>query len=584
MAINKTSNNIISEKQGGIHLIRNALTCLFLIAIILAVYLQVKDFEFITLDDNNYVFQNPYVQQGLTQKSIITAFTTTTGSFWIPVTVLSLMTDYEIYGLNAGGYHLTNVLFHILNTLLLFFTLKQLTGSFFRSSFAASFFAVHPMFVESVAWISERKDVLSMFFLLLTIIFYNRYARQKNTAGYFYIFIFFALGLMAKPMLVTLPFALLLLDYWPLNRLSLSRKNFLKKLTPLLIEKIPLFFFSILFSIITFTTQNRGGAVVRLENYPIIVRINNAVISYILYLKKFFIPTDLAVFYPHPLNTIPLWQTAISASLLMLVSYAAIRLSKKYPFFLMGWLWFAGILFPVIGISQSGLQAMADRFIYIPSIGLIIIMTWGATTFINSLNIKRKIIVPLVFLILFIFSATAWIQTGYWQNSIVLFRHTIKVTKNNYTAHSCLANAYFDRNIYTFAKEHYVKALEINPSHAKTYYNLGILLSKEGQKDTAIKHFILSLKISPETAETHNALAIELLKKNLLDDSIFHFKEAVRLDPKFIYAQNNLGFAYLLKGEYSEAIHLFQAILKNDPFHQKARNNLNKAIEKSKKQ
>jgi len=554
MLANRISKRIISKKKGGTHLIRNIITCLFLIVIILTVYIQVKDFEFINLDDNLYVFENPYVQQGLSKKSIITAFTTTTGSFWIPVTVVSLMADYEMYGLNAGGYHLTNIFFHILNTILFFFALKQLTGSFFRSGFAASFFAVHPMFVESVVWISERKDVLSMFFFLLTIISYNRYTRQKSRTNYVIIFLLFALGLMTKPMLVTLPFALLLLDYWPLNRLSLNKKNFFKTLNPLVIEKVPLFFLSISFSIITFTTQNRGEAVIGLEDYSIIVRINNAVISYILYLKKFFIPNDLAVFYPHPLNTIPLWQTSISAFLLILISYAAIRLSRKHPFFLMGWLWFAGILFPVIGISQSGLQAMADRFIYIPSIGLIIIMTWGMTTVIKSLKIKRKIVVSTAFLILFIFSATAWMQTGYWQNSIILFKHTIKITKNNYAAHTCLANAYFDKGINNLAKEHYVKALQINPNHAKTYYNLGLLLLKEGQTDAAIKHFELSLKIRPETAKTHSALATGLIKKKLLDDAISHYKEAVRLDPKFIDAQNNLGFAYLLKGEYNKSI------------------------------
>ena len=575
----KTSKKIFGA-QSKSHLIRDTLTCLFLITIILSVYLQVKDFEFINLDDPLYVTENPYVKQGLSKKSIITAFTTTTGSFWIPVTVLSLMTDYEIHSMNAGGYHLTNVFFHILNTILLFFALKQLTSSFFRSGFAASFFAVHPMFVESVVWIAERKDVLSMFFFLLTIIFYNRYIRQKSRTNYFYVFILFALGLMAKPMLVTLPFALLLLDYWPLNRLSFNKKNLFKSLTPLLIEKVPLFILSIFFSIITFTTQNRGKAVIGLEDYSIIVRINNAVISYILYLKKFFIPNDLAVFYPHPLNTIPLCQTAISVFLLILISYATIRLSRKYPFFLVGWLWFIGILFPVSGVSQSGLQAMADRFIYIPSIGLIIIMTWGITAAVKSSNNKRKILVSAAFLMLLIFSSTAWIQTGYWKNSIALFKHTIKATKNNYTAHACLANAYFDRGINTLAKEHYVKALQINPNNAKAYYNLGLLLSKEGQTDAAIKHFNQSLKLRPEMAKAHNALATQLIKKKLLDDAIFHYKEAVRLDPKFIDAQNNLGFAYFLKGEYSEAIRIFQTILKNDPLHQKARNNLNKALNK----
>ena len=249
----------------------------------------------------------------------------------------------------------------------------------------------------------------------------------------------------------------------------------------------------------------------------------------------------------------------------------------------MGWLWFVGILFPVSGISQSGLQAMADRFIYIPSIGLIIIMTWGMTAVVKRLKIKGKIVISSASLILFVFSATAWMQTGYWQNSIVLFKHTIKVTKNNSTAHTCLANAYFDREINTLAKEHYVKAFTIDPNFAEAYYNLGLVLAKEKQTDAAIKHFKLSLKIRPEWAKAHNGLAIGLLQKKLLDDCIFHFKEAVRLDPKHIDTQSNLAVALLIKGKYNEAIRLFKTILKNNPLHPTARNNLNKAIEKAKK-
>ena len=271
---------MLSEKKGGTPHIRNIIVCLFLTAIILSVYIQAKDFEFINLDDPLYVTENHYVQQGLTKKSISDAFTSTTGDFWIPITVLSLMADYELYGMNAGGYHLTNIFFHLLNSILLFFVLKALTGSFFRSGFAASFFAVHPMFVESVIWISERKDVLSMFFFLLTILFYSRYLRQKTITRYIYVFLFFFLGLMAKPMLVTLPFVLLLLDFWPLSRLCIHKENFVQTLSALVTEKIPLFILSISFSILTFTTQKRSDAVIGLEDYSIIVRINNAILSY----------------------------------------------------------------------------------------------------------------------------------------------------------------------------------------------------------------------------------------------------------------------------------------------------------------
>lgn len=558
------------------------ITCLFLAGTVLAVYGQAGDFDFINLDDPLYVTRNPHVRQDLSLKSIGDAFTTLSGDFWVPLTVLSLMADHQLYGLKAGGYHITNVLFHLCNCILLFLFLQKTTGSFWRSAFAAAVFALHPVFTESVLWIAERKDVLSFFFFLLTLLFYSRYIEKKTAAAYLVILICFTCGLMAKPMLVTLPCALLLLDYWPLQRMDTDRDNLLGMFTARVIEKAPLFILSLIFSIITFMTQNRGQAVVGLDVYPLPVRLNNALVSYASYIRKFILPRDLAVFYPHPLNTIPLWQTLLSALVLLLITLLAVRTAKKHPFLMFGWLWFLGILFPVIGLTQSGLQAMADRFIYIPAIGLIIIISWGLPAIPGIKKLQKKILGPAAIIYLLLLGSTTFFQAGYWENSISLFSHAARVTRNNYIAHTCLANAYQEKGADPQAFLHYTEALRIKPNYAKAHYNLGLLLARNQRTDDAIKHFRLSLKVRPERAETHNALAIELAKKNALEKSIEHFQEAVRLDPGFIDAQNNLGHALLLNNHITEAVTVFENILKNHPDHAIARNNLKKALEKSK--
>ena len=569
--------------QKNSRLFRTTLVCFVLAVMVLAVYGQSRNFDFINLDDPLYVTRNPHVQQGLCLKSIGDAFTTLSGEFWLPVTVLSLMVDHELYGLNAGGYHMTNVFLHLLNSILLFLFLGKATGSFLRSAFAAAVFALHPMFTESVIWIAERKDVLSLFFLLLTLLVYRRYSEKKSAATYMGILACFSLGLMAKPMLVTLPCALLLLDFWPLQRTGTDRTTLLEKFAPLVIEKIPLFVLSLIFSIITFITQGRGQAVVGLDVYPLSVRISNALVSYVRYLKKFILPCDLAVFYPHPLDTIPLWQILVSVLVLMLITLTACRTAKKQPFFIFGWLWFLGILFPVIGLTQSGLQAMADRFIYIPAIGLIIMISWGVPAILGTQKYRNRIIGPAAVLYLLLLGMAAWIQAGYWQNSIRLFTHAVRTTENNYIAHTCLANAYQEAGCAEPAYRHYVEALRIKPNYAKAHYNLGLLLAKNRRTDDAIKHFRLALKVRPEKAETHNALAIALAEKNELNKAITHFREAVRRDPGFADAQNNLGHALMLSGKISEAITVFETLLKDHPDHAFARNNLKKAVEKSKK-
>jgi tetratricopeptide (TPR) repeat protein len=333
--------------------------------------------------------------------------------------------------------------------------------------------------------------------------------------------------------------------------------------------------------VITFTVQQQSGAVKTFAGYPFGIRIANAIVSYVSCLVTLFWPSDMAVFYVHQ-GMPPVGKIAIAILLLLTISLLALKNIVKYPYFIFGWLWYLGALIPVIGIIQVGGQSHADRYAYLPFIGIYIIIAWMGTALAGRFLKRKAVPVSLALVLLSVLASKTWHQVNYWENSIVLFKHTIEVTKNNHTAHTCLANAYFDKGIYTLAKEHYIKALTINPNHAKTYYNLGLLLSKEGQTDAAIKHFELSLKIRPGIAKTHCAFATELIKKNLLDDAIFHYKEAVRLDPKFIDAQNNLGFAYFLKGEYNAAIRLFKTILKNDPLHQKARNNLNIAIKKSK--
>jgi hypothetical protein len=496
-----------------------SLICLVLVLATSAVYWHVTGHDFVNLDDDVYVYENRHVQNGLTSDSIIWAFTTTRAGFKIPLTWLSLMLDFELYGLNAGGYHLTNLLLHIANVLLVFFILKLMTGALWRSAFVAALFALHPLHVESVAWVTERKDVLSILFWLLTMWAYLGYVERPGMRRYLLMIVSFTLGLMAKPMLVTLPFVLLLLDYWPLGRFQVGQSadapessvqapiksgQPMSSVLSLVWEKTPLFALAAVSSVVTFLAQKSAEALVHFETWPITIRIANGLVSYVKYLGKMIWPRSLAVFYPHPGHSLPIWKAAGAGVLLLCISILVLRGARRYPYLVVGWLWYIGTLVPVIGFVQSGLQAMADRFTYIPLIGLYIIIAWGVPEIVPRWP-HRKLYLATLSTTLFLFlMALTWKQVQYWKNSISLFEHTLEVTSNNWLVNIDLGTELYREGRTDDAIKHYLEALRIKPDNAEAHNNLGIALDREGRTDDAIKHYLEALRIRPDYAKAHD--------------------------------------------------------------------------------
>ena len=569
------------------------LVCLVLVLATSAVYWHVTGNDFILLDDNVYVYENPHIQNGLTSDSIIWAFTTTHAGLKIPLTWLSLMLDYELYGLDAGGYHLTNLLLHLANVLLLFLVFKLMTGGLWRSGFVAALFALHPLHVESVAWVAERKDVLSTFFWMLTLWAYFRYVLRPTVKRYLLILVPFVLGLLAKPMLVTLPFVLLLLDYWPLGRFQVGQSTnapessvrpLIKSGQPmssvlsLVWEKIPLFILVAVSSAVTFLAEKSAGALVHSETWPISIRIANGLVSYVKYLGKMIWPSHLAVFYPHPGYSLPIWKVAGACLLLLCISILVVRWARRYPYLVVGWLWYIGTLVPVVGFVQVGSQAMADRFTYIPLIGLYIIIAWGVPEIVPR-RPHRNLYLAMLSTTLFLFlMVLTWKQVQYWKNGISLFEHTLEVTSNNWLCNYNLATALDKEGRTDDAIKHYQEALRIKPDYAEAHNNLGIALDRKGRIDDAIKHYQEALRIKPDNAEAHNNLGIDLDRKGRIDNAIKHYQEALRIEPDNAEAHNNLGIDLARKGNVDVAIRHFQKALQINPNFSYARANLKKAL------
>jgi hypothetical protein len=409
------------------------LICLLLGLIAFAVFYQVHSFKFITYDDPYYVYKNPDIQSGITYESIKWAFTTGWTANWYPLTWLSYMLDWQLFGSNAAGYHVINLIFHITNTLLLFIVLKQMTGALWQSAFVSALFSLHPLHVESVAWVSERKDVLSTFFWILTMWAYFRYVNKPGFASYLAAVIFFALGLMSKPMLVTLPFVLLLLDYWPLERFTWH------SVSHLIAEKIPFFVLSAASCVVAFFVQRGSMAVVSLDMLPLKYRILNAFVSYTGYIEKMFWPLRLAVFYPHLGPNIPILYAIISAVFLLAATVLVVRFAKNHRYLVTGWFWYIGTLVPVVGIIQVGIQGMADRYSYITLTGLFIIIAWGMADLLAKWRYKKFVLVSLALLMLSAISICTYNQLRYWRNTLTLFGHAIDVTENNFMAMNELA-------------------------------------------------------------------------------------------------------------------------------------------------
>ena len=543
--------------------------CLVLAVVTLAVYWPVTRHDFINLDDQQYITGNPHVTSGLTLTNVAWAFTTGEAANWHPLTWISHMIDCDLYGLkNPGGHHLTSLLFHIANALLLFFLLNNLTGAMWRSFFVAAFFAWHPLHVESVAWAAERKDVLSAFFWMLTILCYAkavtngkcRVTRAGNTPApivspvtcnpslfYFLALFFFACGLMSKPMVVTLPFVLLLLDFWPLNRVSgfrfqVSGFEISQPATPagLIFEKLPFFALAIAGSVVTYLVQQSGGATWSAGSLPFHARIANALVSYVRYISKTFWPTDLAVIYPYPHHW-PLVLVIGAALLLAVWSALFIWRARQNPYLIVGWLWFLGTLVPAIGLVQVGAASIADRYTYIPGIGLFIVIVWGSNDFLNRWPEWKKYLPVAGSVALAGCLMVTSIQLNYWRNSIALFSHTIAVTTDNYTACNFLGRALDGIGQNDAAILLYAESVKIAPRYPEAQYNLGMDLWQQGRLDEASKHLADAVQLVPDEAVARYYYAKLLAQRHKTAEAIFQYREALRLTPDFPEAKRELN-------------------------------------------
>jgi protein O-mannosyl-transferase len=519
-----------------------------LVAATLAVYGQVMNHQFIVLDDNHYIYQNPIISRGLTLDGIAWAFTTFHSANWHPLTWISHMVDCQIFGLHAGGHLLVSALIHAANTLLLFLFLRRATGARWQSAIVAALFALHPLHVESVAWAAERKDTLSTFFGLLTLLAYASYVAVPSWKRYVLVAIALALGLMAKPMLVTWPFVLLLLDYWPLRRFQWRRasgiRGFLRSLLPLIREKLPLFCLAAASMIITFVAQSRGGAVRTLLDVPVTLRLANAIVSYATYLLRTAWPNHLTFYYPFPSAGTPAWQLAGAIVLLTIITVFVLHQASERPYLLVGWLWFVGTLAPVAGLVQVGSAAMADRYYYVSSIGLFVAIVFGLSDLARKLRIDRVAVGALAVAALSMFACLTVVQIGRWRDTATLFRYTSSVAPDNRLIENYFGTVSGDRGKYDEAQAHFEKALQIKPealiSDADILGNLGLLMMHEGKLTEAMKPLNEALRLDPNNAIAHYELGMVLLKLGKSEESISHFLVAIRLKPDWALARENL--------------------------------------------
>ncbi len=553
-----------------------AAICLALAVITFAIFGQTRRFDFVNYDDDACVYENPIVAQGLTTAGVIKGFGHFHYGNWIPLTVVSHMADCQIYGLNAGGHHLTNVLIHTASVITLFLLLLRTTGALWRSAFVAAVFAVHPLRVESVAWVTERKDVLSGLFFMLTLWAYVHYVRRpKSLFNYLIVVCLFALGLLAKPMLVTLPFILLLLDYWPLQRIRNSEFG-IRSWLKLLVEKIPLLILSAACCVMTVLVLSR--AVQPLKALPLSLRVENAVVSCAAYIGQLFYPTNLAVLYPYPITGLPILEIIAAGIMLAAISMGAFLWRRKYPYLLVGWLWYLVMLAPVIGLVQAGVQARADRYTYLPQIGLCLMLAWLVNQASARLPHRRVILGTGATLVLVALVAMAHAQTKYWRDSESLWTHTLACTENNSIAHNNLGLFLSQKGRVDEAIGHFHAALAINPDMDSTENNLGLALVKQNQVDEAAGHFQKAVAINPDNDDAQNNLGNIFFMNGQMDEAMVHYRKALEANPSYAKAENNLGLALARKGQIDEAIVHFQKAVAIDLGYAEASRNLQFAL------
>jgi tetratricopeptide (TPR) repeat protein len=591
--------------------------CLFLVVSIAVVYGQTTGFSFVDYDDPVYVSDNPRVLEGLTWDGVKWAFTTTYRSYWAPLIWLSLMLNREIFGVGAGGFHLVNVVLHIANTVLLFWVLRRYSGALWSSFFAAAIFGLHPLRVESVAWITERKDVLSALFWMLTMLAYVRYLEGPTVKRYVAICVLYALGLMAKPMLVTLPFVLLIMDYWPLQRLRTegvwrqggSEAASGVPVSRLILEKLPLIVLSMLSSMITVIAAKSGGAIAKFNMFSFGYRIGNALVAYCDYILKMFRPVGLAVLYPHPWAQQAGWKIAASVALLLAIT-AAVILLRRRRYLLAGWLWYLGTLVPVIGLVQVGEQAMADRFTYIPLTGVSIMLVWAVADIVAGWRYKAVFAGVVGSVLIAVLGVLTFRQVGHWRDTITLFTHAAAVTTDNYVAHSSLGVSYAEKGdietamrefeialkmkpkdtgtLYNVAKglalqgrtgeaiECYNSVLALAPGDAGAYYAIALIEADRGEVERAISLYRKGLEFHPENGDLHGGLGSLLLQMGRVDEAIVELETAVRLKADSAICAN-LGMALLIKGDSTGAMMNFNKAIRINPNNAEAHYNLGNA-------
>ena len=510
--------------------VKNLTIALALILATFLVYGRMLGHQFVNIDDPVYVSQNPYVASGLNSEGVKWAFTTTRAEFWQPLTWLSYMIDTQLFGPRPAGYLFTNLLLHALNALLIFLIFKRMTAAVWPGAFVAALFALHPLHVESVAWIAERKDVLSTLFWMLTLCAYIFYVDNPGYKPYLAVCLFFILGLMAKPMLVTLPCVLLLLDYWPLGRVKSDgeARIAISAALAMIREKLPLFAIAAGFSIIAFLAQKSGGGIGSVDHFSLADRIYNALLSYSGYLWKIIWPQKLAVFYPFP-EHFAIWQVTCAAVLMAGITILALRTAGRHPYLIVGWLWYLGTLVPVIGLIKIGDFAMADRYMYIPLIGPSIIIAWGFPAVFARVSLKPYVLTAAAALALTAFSLITYKQVRVWTDSFTLFQHALRATENNFFAHYGLGHAYAGRGDYDTACAHFSKAVQLKPSKATLHNDLGRCLVGQSRFTEANDQFLAALDIAPRLPATHFYLANLHLIQNRFKSALFHFSEALRL-------------------------------------------------------
>ena len=584
-----------TERRSRTHIgaLVTGIVSVLLAAIVGIAFGRALDNDFVGYDDQSYVVLNPRVTNGLTLDGIQWAFTHVHATNWHPLTTISHMLDCQLYGLEPWGHHLTNILLHAAATILLFLALRELTGNLWPSMFVAAIFAVHPLRVESVVWVSERKDVLSGVFFMLILWTYARYARGDSARSFWYITVagLFGLGLMCKPTLVTVPFVLLLLDYWPLGRSRsspfLSRNVTREPWSRLVFEKLTLFVLSAASCVATLLAQKQ--ALDASLKPPLGDRIGNALVSYAVYLGQMVWPARLAVLYPYPEGNLNLSHVILASLLLLMISVAFFLWRKRYPFLLVGWLWYLGMLLPMIGIIQVGSQVRADRYTYLPQIGLYLLVAWSAVESFPQSRRSRVILASAGLLIITALITRSYLQTSYWQNTETLWKHATATTSNNYIASNNLAQFLFQSGRFDEAIAECQKALKMKPDVATAHNNLGAALVENRRKvngprgeneavDEAIIHYRRALQIKPNFAQAHSNLGTALLLKRQVDEAIMHYQKALEIDPNYAEAPYSLGNAFLAKGRYNESIAAYELAVRIRPDYFEAHYNLGRVL------